>query len=48
VDDPRAADLKAAWSGTDIAGAAQALFAPDGVLGGGWRPDDRDLALMQA
>jgi fructuronate reductase len=46
VDDPLADKLRSAWNGADLAAAARALFAPRGVLGGGWQPDEGDLALM--
>ncbi|MET0180480.1 MAG: mannitol dehydrogenase family protein [Novosphingobium sp.] len=46
ADDPQAEALRAAWSGTDLAGTARALFAPGGTMGGGWSPDAGDIALM--
>ena len=48
IDDPQAQAqaLRAAGTGTDLAGMARAVFAPGGVLAGGWQPDDADRELM--
>jgi len=47
VSDPRAADLAGAWAaGAD--GVVDALFAPDGVVGGPWRPLPADLPVISA
>ncbi len=47
VNDPLADQLRCAWQGTDLAGAARSLFAPGGTMAGIWQPDAEDLALLR-
>ena len=46
VDDPLAETLAQSWQGTDLAGAAQRLLGPGGLLGGTWSPDADDCRWM--
>jgi fructuronate reductase len=46
IDDPRAADLAAAWSSAGRADIVDAMFGARGLLTGHWDPSDRDRALL--
>jgi fructuronate reductase len=46
LDDPLAAELRRTVDGLSPPGAAAALFATGGLLGGGWQPDATDLDLL--
>ena len=48
VDDPRAAELAAAWHQAGEAGIVEAVFGERGLLRSPWRPDDADRATIAA
>jgi fructuronate reductase len=48
VDDPRAAEFKALWKGSDAAGVVDALFGPQGTFQGSWQASGPDRALLLA
>jgi fructuronate reductase len=46
VDDPRAAELAALWSGSDAGQVVDALFGPQGMFRGSWVASRADRALL--
>ncbi|WP_328806550.1 mannitol dehydrogenase family protein [Novosphingobium aerophilum] len=46
VDDPRAAELAAAWAAHGTAGIVAAVFGPDGLLASDWVPSADDSAMI--
>lgn len=48
VDDPRAADLRAAWDRSGKPGIVATLFCPGGLLASDWRPGADERAAIEA
>jgi fructuronate reductase len=48
VDDPRAAEFKALWQGSDAADVIDALFGPQGMFHSSWKTSRVDRALLLA
>ena len=46
VDDPRAAELAAAWAGYGADGIVAALFGPGGLMASAWVPTQQDIAMI--
>ena len=46
VDDPRAAELAAAWAGYGADGIVAALFGPGGLMASAWVPSAQDIAMI--